>query len=128
MRIWPRILCAALLIGVLANILMVDAFSWQFIPLLIVSSLVLLGIIVQSAERILKLSNQHFKIMLGLMFGVMIIVQLLVLKFLPVTVYHDPFRVLAQAAQMAAGNYDWNITYFWRYAQNVPIAWLAFSC
>lgn len=124
MRIWPRILCAALLVGALANILMADAFSWQFIPMLIVSSLVLLGIIVQPTDRLERLSNQRFKIMLGLMFGVMVVVQLLVLKFLPVTVYHDPFRVLAQAAQMATGNYDWNITYFWRYAQNVPIAWL----
>lgn len=48
-------------------------------------------------------------------------VQLLVLITMPVTVYHDPFRVLAQAAHLATGHGDWTSTYFWRYSQNAPV-------
>ncbi len=43
---------------------------------------------------------------------------------MPNTVYHDPYRVLSQADQLAAGHMTWDITYFWRYANNVPLAYL----
>lgn len=53
---------------------------------------------------------------------VMLIGQLLILSALPVTVYHDPFRIIAQAAHLAAGHPGWTSTYFWRYSQNAPVA------
>lgn len=124
MRIWQRILGLALLIGIAACILMPDPTNWQYQILLAIAVLALLGVLVQPAARLEELSARRFKILLGLLGSALILIQLLILIFLPVTVYHDPFRVLAQAAQMAGGNYDWNITYFWRYSQNVPIAWL----
>jgi hypothetical protein len=56
---------------------------------------------------------------------VIIIVQLLVLHFLPATVYHDPFRVLYQAERLSRGNTNWQVsTYFWRYPNNVDLAFL----
>lgn len=124
MRVWQRILCLALMIGIAACVLMPRPTNWQYQILLVAAVLALLGIPVQPAARLERLSARRFKILLGLLGSALILTQLLILIFLPVTVYHDPFRVLAQAAQMAGGNYDWNITYFWRYSQNVPIAWL----
>ena len=56
----------------------------------------------------------------------MIIIQLAVLKFLPVSIYHDPYRVLSQADQLAAGNFHWTTTYFWRYPNNVPITYFLY--
>ena len=124
MRVWQRILCLALMIGMAACVLMPRPTNWQYQILLAAAVLALLGILFQPAARLERLSARRFKILLGLLGSALILSQLLILIFLPVTVYHDPFRVLAQAAQMAGGNYDWHITYFWRYSQNVPIAWL----
>lgn len=54
----------------------------------------------------------------------MVIGQVLILIFLPVSVYHDPYRVLSQADQLAAGDHVWQSTYFWRYPNNVPITYI----
>lgn len=69
---------------------------------------------------------QPKKVIQGVKLGLVLMLggQLAVLKSMPNTVYHDPFRVLAQADQMAAGHMVWSITYFWRYANNVPLAYL----
>lgn len=64
----------------------------------------------------------HIGIIAGLV--AMLIAQIVVLATLPVSVYHDPYRVLAQADQMAVGNFTWDTTYFWRYANNVPLTYL----
>ncbi|WP_262315820.1 hypothetical protein [Lacticaseibacillus parakribbianus] len=50
--------------------------------------------------------------------------QLAVRHALPDTIYHDPFRVLAQADRLAAGLSGFGSTYFWRYPNNVPLAFL----
>ena len=67
------------------------------------------------------LPRRRINQVLGAGLLVMVIGQILVLTFMPVTVYHDAYRVLAQADKMAAGHMTWNITYFWRYPNNVPI-------
>ncbi|MFA9354732.1 hypothetical protein [Pediococcus pentosaceus] len=51
---------------------------------------------------------------------VILVVQILVLVFIPATVYHDPFRVLYQAELLSHNEFNWsNSTYFWRYPNNV---------
>ncbi|CAK8054591.1 ArnT family glycosyltransferase [Eupransor demetentiae] len=62
-----------------------------------------------------------------LLFALMVVGQILVIHFMKVTVYHDPYRVLSQADQMVAGDFSWNTTYFWRYPNNVPITYLLFG-
>ncbi|WP_243132407.1 hypothetical protein [Leuconostoc pseudomesenteroides] len=66
------------------------------------------------------------RISIGVSVGLvlMALAQVLVLSFMPNTVYHDPYRVLSQADQMAANHMTWDITYFWRYSNNVPLAYL----
>ncbi|WP_225426394.1 glycosyltransferase family protein [Lacticaseibacillus saniviri] len=54
---------------------------------------------------------------------IMLLGQLFVLTKMPVTVFHDPYRVLAQADRMAAGNHTWNTTYFWRNSNNITITY-----
>lgn len=54
----------------------------------------------------------------------MVIAQIMTLLFFPNMVYHDPYRVLSQADQMAANQNTWDITYFWRYPNNVSITYL----
>lgn len=72
-----------------------------------------------------RLSPQTIKRTLIVGVVAIFVIQLFVLTFLPATVFHDPFRVLYQAELLAKGNYDWNTTtYFARYENNVPIAWL----
>ena len=71
-----------------------------------------------------RLSNRQVTLLVGVGMAVMVLLQMAVLKWLPVTVYHDPLRVLDQATRMAVGHTNWKITYFWRYPQNVPIAYL----
>ncbi|WP_407880917.1 glycosyltransferase family protein [Furfurilactobacillus entadae] len=65
-----------------------------------------------------------FKWVVGLGLALMVLGQLFVLKTMPDTVFHDPYRILSQADQMAAGHTTWTITYFWRYPNNVPVAYL----
>ncbi len=69
----------------------------------------------------LPIKTLGFGIVIGCL--VMVIIQLLIVTMMPVSVYHDPYRVLAQADLMAAGHYTWNTTYFWRYVNNVPLAY-----
>ncbi|GAP00550.1 glycosyltransferase family protein [Fructobacillus ficulneus] len=65
-------------------------------------------------------------------FVLMMAAQVFVLKVMPDTIYHDPYRILFQADQMAAGHNHWTITYFWRYPNNVALTyflsvWLRFT-
>lgn len=73
-----------------------------------------------------KLSFHTVNIIITISLITMIIIQLAVLKFLPVSIYHDPYRVLSQADQLAAGNFHWTTTYFWRYPNNVPITYFLY--
>ncbi len=55
--------------------------------------------------------------------GAILVIQLLILHFLPATVYHDPYRVLNQAELLSRGHLDWTRSiYFYRSPNNVPLA------
>lgn len=70
-----------------------------------------------------KLSVSDLK--MGLLIGVvlMIIGQVFILEKMKVTVQYDPFRVIAQADRLVKNNEAWNVPYFWRYPNNVPLAY-----
>ncbi|MFT8477488.1 MAG: hypothetical protein ABF682_08790 [Liquorilactobacillus sp.] len=71
-----------------------------------------------------SLSKSRVSKIIYLIMGLILVVQLLILIFFPVTVYHDPFRVLHEAELLSRNHPDWdNSTYFWRYSNNVPLAY-----
>lgn len=112
------ILIGCLIIGTLGNLTDYTGIAVLIIAVLICISTQLL------ANRINTLKFTHFRFGIGIGLLAMLAGQILVLITMPVTVYHDPYRVLSQADQMAAGHMTWEITYFWRYANNVPLAYL----
>lgn len=114
----PAILIFCLLIGSIGNLTSVLG-----VPALLV--VVLLGAgLYFGAPRLDHLSTRQLRWGIGLGLLAMLIAQVVVLHVMPNTVYHDPYRVLSQADQLAAGHMTWDITYFWRYANNVPLAYL----
>ncbi|MHA5112985.1 hypothetical protein R5P82_08935 [Oenococcus oeni] len=114
----PAILILCLLIGSIGNLTSVLG-----LPALLV--VVLLGAgLYFGAPRLDHLSTRQLRWGIGLGLLAMLIAQVVVLHVMPNTVYHDPYRVLSQADQLAAGHMTWDITYFWRYANNVPLAYL----
>ncbi len=111
-------LILSLTIGFMGNLVYYTGFA-----ILTVTILLLI------ATRVLaRYINQipFVSILIGVSVGLvlMVLAQVLVLSFMPNTVYHDPYRVLSQADQMAANHMTWDITYFWRYSNNVPLAYL----
>ncbi|MHA5203949.1 hypothetical protein R5R51_08165 [Oenococcus oeni] len=114
----PAISILCLLIGSIGNLTSVLG-----VPALLV--VVLLGAgLYFGAPRLDHLSTRQLRWGIGLGLLAMLIAQVVVLHVMPNTVYHDPYRVLSQADQLAAGHMTWDITYFWRYANNVPLAYL----
>ncbi|MCZ3622903.1 hypothetical protein [Lactobacillus mulieris] len=77
-------------------------------------------------DKINQLPYDKLRLIIILSFVLMLIIQVLILSFLPVTVYHDPLRVLDQASRMANNLPGWHITYFFRYAQNVQITFFVY--
>lgn len=116
------ILVACLVGGLVSNL----TFSQNWVTSLALVPLTLLGWwgLPKLASVIDRLTNRQVALLVGFGMAVMVLLQMAVLKWLPVTVYHDPLRVLDQATRMAVGHTSWKITYFWRYPQNVPIAYL----
>lgn len=108
----------------------IGIFSNIFFPLnvsytIIVSSICLIiGVCWSRFKNKVKSlpQNRVSLIIYGILFSILII-QILILTFFPATVYHDPFRVLHEAELLSHNHPDWdNSTYFWRYSNNVPLA------
>jgi hypothetical protein len=118
LRAFPIILIICLVIGTVSNLTKSTGLIELAISLGVLAATRLLS------GRLNKITPRHMRIIIALAFVLMVIAQLYVLKVMPVTVYHDPFRVLQQADQMATGDMHWRITYFWRYSNNVPLAYL----
>lgn len=114
------ILACAMLIGIISNI---------FVPLnLKATCLVLIGCLAIWYLKPLylkwtsQLSQRTVNWILAVIIILMMVVQLLVLRFLPASVYHDPFRVLVQAEQLSHGHLNWNDSlYFQRFPNNVSL-------
>lgn len=76
-----------------------------------------------TAHLFKQLSQRQFRLLVICLLLIMIIIQCLLLWAIPLTVYHDPFRVLDQAVQLAHHHYQWQSTYFWRYPNNVCLTY-----
>lgn len=118
--------------------LLIGGLATTFVPIDYKVSLVLilsgvgLCLIWPTFQKIMaRLSQKQLHYLIYLSLVLILIVQLFILKFMPATIYHDPFRVLSQAEILSQGDYSWaHSTYFWRYPNNVALTallakWLA---
>ncbi|MCO7127508.1 glycosyltransferase family 39 protein [Sporolactobacillus shoreicorticis] len=112
------VLIICLLIGILGNLTKYTGVAVLIVTIFAFSCIRLL------APTINSLPFRRIKWGIGIGLGFMLVAQIFIMSVMPNTVYHDPYRVLSQADQMAAGHMTWDITYFWRYANNVPLAFL----
>lgn len=125
-KIFPPLLIIALFIGMISNIIV--ASSLPLSGFVFVLALIIWGIFTHFKPRLNELSKNTIVKLLILGIIIIFVVQLLVFKFLPVTVYHDPFRALSQAEILSSNHSNWNSsTYFWRYPNNVVLTYLL-SC
>lgn len=115
----PGILIICLIIGLMTNVAsyMGGATVILTIGLYIATRFVFI-------PRLNQIPFSRLRTAMGIGFILMVIAQILTLVIFPNTVYHDPYRVLSQADQMAANQNTWDITYFWRYPNNVPVTYL----
>ncbi|KJU73932.1 hypothetical protein AH70_09715 [Pediococcus damnosus LMG 28219] len=122
-KIFPLILAFGLLIGIVSNIFFPQDVKLSCLVVIACAGLAFVWPLFQTLTNRLSSKSVTRFIISGLL--LMVVIQLLVLHFLPVTVYHDPFRVLSQAELLSKNNYSWsNSTYFWRYPNNVSITFL----
>lgn len=107
-------------IGILANLSTPQ--NWKYSWLLGLSILIVLCIWPSFRSWAQRRTIKQIRGMIYATLGFILILQLLVLHFLPATVYHDPFRVLSQAEILSSGDLNWaHSTYFWRYPNNVSL-------
>ncbi|MBM7616993.1 hypothetical protein JOC36_000542 [Weissella uvarum] len=119
-----RLLAFALVIGIIGNI--INPMNPNFLQSLIVLFVATVGWFTLKGIKpfIARLTPRQVK---GSVIGalvIMVVLQILILWFLPVTIYHDPYRVLTQADALSHHVSGWTSNYFWRYPNNVSIAYL----
>lgn len=120
---WMAVFLAiCLIIGICGNLMKSGAVLWGVVVLLI--SVVTFAAAHNLGPLVNRLTARQMRIMIGIGLTLMLVGQVLILIFLPDTIYHDPYRILSQADQMAAGHNIWNTTYFWRYPNNVSLTYL----
>lgn len=111
------LLAIILMIGVVSNI--INPFS----VFTIFGSFFLIWLGYSLKTRIDGWSRRQVNIYVISLLLLMLMGQLLVLKHLPMTVYHDPFRVYTQAEYLTRHSGSWGLTtYFWRYPNNATLA------
>lgn len=121
-KIVPITLIILLTIGIVANIFV--PFSLSMSILLIISAILIWRNWRKLKHAADNISPKSMKLIIEVSLAVIFIIQLLVITYLPATVYHDPFRVLHQAELLNTSHYSWgDITYFWRYPNNVPLTY-----
>lgn len=114
------ILGFAMIIGIISNLL--RPFDIKATCLVLIGCLTIWYLKPLYLKWDASLSEKTVTRIITLIFIAIMIVQLLVIRFLPTSVYHDPFRVLVQAEQLSHGNLSWNDSlYFWRFPNNVSL-------
>lgn len=115
-----------IILGITILVLSVGVITSIVIPF---SLLALIGVILvitgwlYFSPKINHLEPRKTRYLIFIIFILMIFGQIIVLKYMPSSVYHDPFRVYYQAEQLALGSHSWaDTSYFWRYPNNAVIA------
>lgn len=114
------ILAFAMVIGIISNL--IKPVSLKSTALVLITVLIIWYIKPCFLRWVKTLSERTVtRIFMGIMIAI-VVIQILVIQFLPSSVYHDPFRVLVQAEQLAHGNLSWNGSlYFLRFPNNVSL-------
>lgn len=113
-------LAFGMMIGIISNI--ATPFNLKATVLVLLGSLVAWYFKPAFLKWAESLSKRRVTQLLIAAITIMMAVQIFVLRFTPATVYHDPFRVLVEAEQLARGNANWNDSvYFWRFPNNVSL-------
>ncbi|GAX02836.1 hypothetical protein IWT140_00434 [Secundilactobacillus pentosiphilus] len=114
------ILALAMIIGIVSNL--IQPFDIKATCSVLIGCLVIWYLKPIYLKWVKGLSETAISRMLTVIFIAMMVIQLLVIHFLPASVYHDPFRVLVQAEQLSHGNLSWGDSlYFWRFPNNVSL-------
>lgn len=122
-KLFPFILAMGLLIGIISNV--IDPQNIKASCLIIISCIIIWYLTPYFKAKTNSFNHQTVTKMIWIGITFIFIIQLIVLHFLPATIYHDPFRVLYQAERLSRDRYTWNSsTYFWRYPNNVPLTFL----
>ncbi|MGR3742372.1 hypothetical protein [Companilactobacillus sp. DQM5] len=122
-KIFPVSLIVILIVGIVSNLS-------SPLSVVMLSALIISTLIIWRNWRSLKRKTQNInsksmnKIIISFLIMIFVI-QIITLKYFQATVYHDPFRVLYQAELLSRGHNYWgSTTYFWRYPNNVSIAFI----
>lgn len=122
-KIFPLILAGGLVIGIISNIIYPKNIKLSCLVVIACSVLAFVWPIFRNFTNQISKNLMTHLLIGGL--GLILIVQLLILNYLPVTIIHDSFRTLSQAELLSRNNYNWGVsTYFWRYPNNVSLAFL----
>lgn len=122
LSIFSIILIFSLFIGMMSNLFDLHNPSTSALVILLSTSIILIYYFYRNR---LQLSQRLLKKWLVVDLSLIFIIQLLVLHFLPASVFHDPFRVLSQAELISHHQCNWSTsTYFWRYPNNVSLVFL----
>lgn len=126
LRFFPITLIGCLTIGIFSNLLWKSSLLNSVLLLIIIW---LIWIILTPLSKFFdRLSSTKILSLVVVATLFIFLFQLIILSYFPVSVYHDPYRVLTQAEQLATGNHSWNeSTYFWRYPNNVALTYFL-SC
>lgn len=92
----PGILIICLIIGLMANVI-----SYMGVAIVILTILLYAATRFVFIPQLNHIPFSRLRIAMGFGFVAMVIAQIMTLIFFPNTVYHDPYRVLSQADQMA---------------------------
>ncbi|WP_281164516.1 hypothetical protein [Liquorilactobacillus sicerae] len=123
LNFWPKVLIGYLTIAVLSNCFFKNSLSQSLILLIGLTWLIALFKFFQPALD--KISQKHLNCLLIISLFLTVILQSWILIRFPVSVYHDPYRVLTAAERLATGDHNWQqSTYFERYPNNIPLTFL----
>ena len=120
LNFWPKVLTGYLIIAVLSNLFFKNSSSTSLI--LLIGLIWLVAFFKFFQPTLDKFSQQTLNWFLIISLLLVIILQSWILIKFPVSVYHDPYRVLTAAERLAANDPNWQqSTYFERYPNNLPL-------
>lgn len=114
------LLIICLVVGVAVNVIFPINFGLSGMVIVLVMIGLMLAKPIKIKLKEISENNMQKMIIIGL--GLIVLIQILLLFYFQVSVYHDPFRVLYQAELLSKGQNSWvDTTYFWRYPNNASI-------
>lgn len=113
------LLAVCLIIGIWSNFFYPqNIIQSAFIAILIIGIYILKNNISINFSRIKNYIRKNTLKIIGILFFMMVVFQIIVLANFKMTIYHDPFRVIYQADLLSHGYVDWDYNNYFSYAPN----------